>query len=84
MSLEQAKAFIEKMKSDKAFSESILATGSIEKKLTKCKSEGFDCTLEDFEALHVVNIDPQIQHDNLPLTWQCKGPCHTKCADVVA
>lgn len=82
MSLEQAQAFIEKMKSDEVFRERILAAEDVGERLAKCKTEGFDCTLEDIEALQSVCIDPQIPGTNLPLTWQCQGPCHTKCAPV--
>lgn len=82
MSLEQARAFIGRMKSDGAFREFILAAGDVEERLAKSRTEGFDCTLEDIEALQAVCIDPQIPGSNLPLTWQCKGPCHDKCAAI--
>lgn len=83
MSLEEAKAFIEKMKSDEAFSECVLAAGDVEKRLSKCKEEGFDCTVEDIKALQAICNKPQIPRGSLPLNWECKGPCHTKCAPIV-
>jgi len=80
MSLEQAKAFIDRMKSDGAFSERILAAGDVEKRLSKSKDEGFDCTMEDIKALQAVSIHPHGQKGSLPLGWQAGGPCHVKCA----
>ena len=82
MSIEQARAFIEKMKSNEVFRECVLALKDVEERLAKCRTEGFDCTLEDIEALQSVCIDSRIPGDNLPLTWQSPGPCHTKCAPV--
>ncbi len=43
MSLDQAKALIEKMKSDVAFSERVLAIEDVAERLNLIKSEGFDC-----------------------------------------
>lgn len=82
MSLEQARAFIGRMKSDEAFRGYILTSENVEERLAKSKAEGFDCTLEDIEALQAICIDPRIPEGNLPLTWQCKGPCHDKCAAI--
>jgi predicted ribosomally synthesized peptide with nif11-like leader len=43
MSLDQARAFIEKMKSDVAFSESIIAIENIAERFNFIKYAGFDC-----------------------------------------
>ncbi len=44
MSLDQARAFIEKMKSDVAFKERVLAIEDVAERLKLIKSEGFDCS----------------------------------------
>jgi len=45
MSIEQAKAFIEKMKTDKAFREQIMAIETLEDRLKAIGAAGYDCTL---------------------------------------
>lgn len=82
MSLAQAKAFVEQMKFNDVFRERILAVGDVQLRLDKCRSEGFDFSLEDIEELNAVSVNPQLPENNLPLSWQCKGPCHTKCAAI--
>jgi len=53
MSLEQAKALIDKMKSDALFRERVLAIEGVEPRLEFLKKEGFDCKLEDIQlCLH--------------------------------
>jgi predicted ribosomally synthesized peptide with nif11-like leader len=44
MSVEQAKAFIEKMKTDEAFREQIMAIETPEGRLKAIGAAGFDCT----------------------------------------
>jgi predicted ribosomally synthesized peptide with nif11-like leader len=83
MSLEQATALIERMKSDKAFHECILAIGCPNERMDKWKAEGFDCTLEDIKALRAFSTKTEVQRGSLPLTWQSPGPCHTLCAPKV-
>lgn len=83
MSLEQANAFIEKMKSDVTFNERIMAVENVEERLANINAEGFDCTVEDIKALQSVHNDTKTQKGSLPLTWQSGGPCHTKCAAKV-
>ena len=51
MSLDSAKAFIEKMKSDAAFNERVLAIEDVAGRLLLIKSEGFDCTEEQIKQL---------------------------------
>ena len=83
MSLEQATALIEKMKSDKSFHASIMALTNADEKMAKWKAEGFNCTVDDIKALHAISSKADYNKGSLPLSWQCKGPCHTKCADIV-
>ncbi len=84
MSLQQAQAFIDKMKSDRVFSKAILGAGDIGERLAIAGNEGVPCSIEDIESLQAVCIEPPVQGSNLPLSYQCKGPCHTKCAAIVA
>ena len=47
MSMEQAKAFIERMKTDDAFREKIVAIETLEGRLTAIKDAGFNCTAKE-------------------------------------
>ena len=47
MSVEQAKAFIEKMKTDEAFREKIMAIETPEERLKAIGAAGFECTGEE-------------------------------------
>ncbi len=84
MSLQHAQAFISKMKSDNMFSKAILSAGDVGERLSIARSAGFSCSIEDIESLQTMCIDPSIPNSNLPLSYQCKGPCHSKCAAKVA
>jgi len=44
MSLDQARAFIEKMKSDVAFNERVMAIEDVAERFNLIKSAGFDCS----------------------------------------
>jgi predicted ribosomally synthesized peptide with nif11-like leader len=44
MSLDQAKAFIEKMKSDVAFRERVLAIDDVAERFQLINSEGYECS----------------------------------------
>ncbi|MWV55266.1 Nif11-like leader peptide family natural product precursor [Chlorobium phaeovibrioides] len=47
MSVEQAKAFIERMKTDEAFREKIMAIETPEERLKAIAAAGFECTGEE-------------------------------------
>ena len=47
MSVEQAKAFIERMKTDEAFREKVLAIEDAAGRIACIQGEGFDCTAEE-------------------------------------
>jgi len=51
MSADQAKAFIEKMKSDEAFSARVMAEEDVEARMALIGAEGFDCSAEEIAAL---------------------------------
>jgi predicted ribosomally synthesized peptide with nif11-like leader len=51
MSAEQAKAFVEKMKSDEAFRARVMAEEDVEARMALIGAEGFDCSAADIAAL---------------------------------
>ena len=51
MSEDQAKAFVEKMKSDEAFRARVMAEEDVETRLVLIGAEGFDCSAEEIGAL---------------------------------
>ncbi len=51
MSTEQAKAFIEKMKSNERFRAKILAIASLHERMKQINAEGFVCTAEEIGML---------------------------------
>ncbi|ABB23732.1 Nif11-like leader peptide family natural product precursor [Pelodictyon luteolum] len=53
MSVEQAKAFIEKMKTDEAFHEKIMAIETPEERLNAIEEAGFECTAEEINEAGV-------------------------------
>ncbi len=50
MSQEQAKAFVERMKSDEAFAARVLAVEEGEQRLAFIRAEGYDCSAEEIAA----------------------------------
>lgn len=51
MSAEQAKAFVEKMKSDEAFRARVIAEEDVEARMALIVAEGFDCSAEEIASL---------------------------------
>ena len=51
MSEDQAKAFVEKMKSDEAFRAKVMAEEDVEARMALIGAEGFDCSAEEIGAL---------------------------------
>ncbi len=51
MSLDQARAFVEKMKSDVAFKERVLAIEDVDARLSCIQSEGFDCSESEIKEV---------------------------------
>ena len=50
MSEDQAKAFVEKMKSDEAFRAKVMAEEDVEARMALIGAEGFDCSAEEIGA----------------------------------
>ena len=51
MSVEQAKAFIERMKTDEAFREKVMAIEDKEARIACIQAEGFECTEEEINSV---------------------------------
>ena len=51
MSVEQAKAFIERMKTDEAFHEKVMAIEDAAERLACIQGEGFECTEEEISEI---------------------------------
>lgn len=83
MSVENALSLIEKLKSDEKFANDLFSIENLEERTAKWKADGFDCTPEDIESLNSFLSEPDIKRGRLPLIWQCKGPCHQKCSDIM-
>ena len=67
MSVEQAKAFIERMKSDEAFREKVMAIEDAAGRLACIQGEGFDCEAEEInEAVGALAGTDRIIGGDLP------------------
>ena len=51
MSIDSAKAFLERMKTDEEFRQRITEAETVEARTAICKSEGFEFTKEDIDSL---------------------------------
>mgnify|MGYP006291018715 CR=1 FL=1 len=51
MSVEQAKAFIERMKTDEAFREKVMSIEDAASRIACIQGEGFDCTAEEINEV---------------------------------
>ncbi len=51
MSLDQARTFIEKMKSDETFRNRVMAIEDVAERFNIIKSEGFDCSEEEIKEV---------------------------------
>ncbi len=60
MSLDQARAFIEKMKSDEEFRNRVMAIEDVAERFNSIKSEGFDCSEEEIKEISGVVSDEEL------------------------
>jgi len=76
MSVEQAKAFIEKMKTDVAFRKRVLSIEDVDKRITFINKEGFICNMEEIKQvqreLKVEEFDTNARG--------CAPKCPARCA----
>lgn len=69
MSQEQAKAFIEKMKSDAAFRERVMAIEEVDARMAFINGEGFSCTVDEIKLVQSTLMDVDM----------LRVPCPTFC-----
>ena len=78
MSLEQAKLFIERMKTDEAFRNKIMTVEDVAERLQLAKTEGYDCTEEEINTVSAESSDGDLEGvsaagvDTCLLKWMCK------------
>ena len=60
MSLDQARLFIEKMKSDEAFSKCVMAIEDVAGRMACIQSEGFDCSEDEIKEVSGESTDAEL------------------------
>ena len=77
MSIDQAKAFIERMKRDKAFADQVMAIENVNEALAFINNAGFDFTLEELKAVKAELSDDKSEGakcwDSHAVSTGCKG-----------
>lgn len=68
MSIDQAKALIERMKRDKAFADQVMAIEGVDARMEFIKKAGFDFTVEEMKALKA-----ELSDDDLKAAALCSG-----------
>ena len=63
MSLQDFDAFAAKMKADDKFRDKVLAVADVEDRLAMIKSEGFDCSAEEFEQVQAELKEIEVDSD---------------------
>ena len=56
MSIEQAKAFIEKMKTDKTFNDEVMTIEDLNERKAHIAKAGFEFTEDDFKHIYFTNV----------------------------
>jgi predicted ribosomally synthesized peptide with nif11-like leader len=81
MSLEAAKALIEKMKTDEAFAKKVMSVEDVTERVALINAEGFDCTAEEIKAVQSELSDDEL--DDIAGGWclikfgcDSKGKCN--------
>ena len=84
MSCEAARAFTERMKSDPAFRDKVLAVADPDERLALVHAEGFDCSAEEIgrqaEALADQHLDAVVGGFDAPPKLWCDAVCLTQGA----
>ena len=81
MSIENAKRLVGDLQLDESLALQVLSQPKSLREET-WQRLGFDCTESDVEAYHTLMTQHNCSETSLPKTWQCGGPCHTKCAPM--
>ena len=76
MSVDQAKAFVEKMKADEAFRARVMAVEDVDARMALIVAEGFDCSAAEIGALQKLG--------DAELSGAVGGGCDSECGDVAA
>lgn len=79
MSIENAKQLVRALQSDKSLAMLVLSQPKAQRE-EAWRGFGFDCSESDVAAFHASMTQHECSETNMPKSWQCKGPCHTKCA----
>lgn len=88
MSVENAKAFIEKLKSDETLRDQIAQAGSDEERLQMATEAGFEFTVEEYNQMVNARGDEELSDEDLESvagggmqifvkTWKLSGPNST-------
>ena len=75
MSLDQARLFIENMKSDEAFAKRVMAIEDVAARLACIQSEGFDCSESEIKEVAGELSDEELDQaagGGGSYDWQCK------------
>jgi len=77
MSMESAKALVEKMKADATFAQQVMSIDGNDARIAFVKSQGYDCTLEEVQA-----VQSELSDDDLDAAagggdWYTN--CQTRC-----
>ena len=75
MSVEQATACVEKLKSDAAFRAKVMAEEDVEARLALIGAEGFDCSAEEIEEIGLVQELEDAELDRVVggACWEAAG-----------
>ncbi|HJO62070.1 MAG TPA: Nif11-like leader peptide family natural product precursor [Desulfobacterales bacterium] len=60
MSIEQAKAFIEKMKTDKAFNDEVMTIEDLNERMAHIAKAGFEFTEEEIKQIYTVLMERRL------------------------
>ena len=78
MSEAAAQAFIEKMKTDEAFRERVMAVEDVDARMALIGAEGFDCSAEEIGALQELSeadLSGSVTGGEVPGTGDDPGAC---------
>jgi predicted ribosomally synthesized peptide with nif11-like leader len=79
MSIESAKAFMERLKTDEEFNNRVGAAKDQEARMALVKAEGFDFSAEDIKVLKDEMTDEELSNVNGgggdKCGWDCQGDC---------
>ncbi|NEX14135.1 MAG: Nif11-like leader peptide family natural product precursor [Prosthecochloris sp.] len=70
MSLDQAKAAINKIKTDSNFRQQIMSVADVGKRIEHLNKAGFQCTLEEIDQLTALDLDiADLKCDKVVTSW---------------